>query len=851
MSSRRPSLDPNRPLSPRIRALGPAAGLAAVAATWVLSTASAPPCDPSTDPQCEDATMGHITGRALPAGATAAGARAQAVRRVPEAADALGAVRAAIADRVTSGPAVAKKGARRISVGRANDAVSQPRPNETWRPGEIIVRGTRPVRQAKGAFRDLLVDALKAGLPDTFAGASATLSLCNTETMCLLKLKADGKPLDPLTTRMAAQHLNDTVKDVAYAEVNRVLGIQRVPNDPLFRHQWHYGAMDLERAWDISTGHSDVVAAVIDTGLLAAHPELSGRIVGSADLIDDADVAGDGDGRDSDGEDVGDQACGASCHSHHGSHVAGTMAAATNNASQVAGVAWDGQLLGVRALGRGGGSTFDIVGGVYWAIGSDVDGVPVNPRPADVINMSLGGRGDSQAMNEAIAAAAAQNTIVVVAAGNDAGDAAEYTPANAPDAITVAAVSHTGPSRTQVRRATYSNTGSVVDVAAPGGETGEDVDSDGNPDGVLSTTGNFVTWYQGTSMAAPHVAGVAMLMKDLDPNIGAAAAKARLKEGSSSDVDCTGCGAGVVSAARTLIAMQGGAAGPDLVPAQSTVRAGKDVTSTRIGFKNLGGAAASATLTVAGADASAVQLEQDTLNVPVGGTRLLDVTLDRTGSDEGWADVTAHFADGDASTVRLEWSGKILERVGLVMVGAVRYEGDQVTVERIVETRDVANFDYKLFNLRPGAYRVIALTDDNADGTFADGEGVGFFPDLTTDGLLNVTASATLTGADLTITPAFSADDPTGTGDAPLGAGCRSTADCAAGLLCEAGLPGGYCMADCSADPDSCPAGSACFCYGDDPDCGVARCFATCDAPSDCRESEGYTCDADNTCYVQ
>src|SRR5690606_18049196 len=98
-------------------------------------------------------------------------------------------------------------------------------------------------------------------------------------------------------------------------------------------------------------------------------------------------------------------------------------------------------------------------------------------------------------------------------------DASEFTPANAPGALTVAALSNTGGSRTAPKKASYSNYGSTVDIAAPGGEQAEDADNDGNPDGVLSTVGDSVVFYQGTSMAAPHVAGLAMLMKSLDPNV--------------------------------------------------------------------------------------------------------------------------------------------------------------------------------------------------------------------------------------------------------------------------------------------------------------------------------------------
>ena len=293
-----------------------------------------------------------------------------------------------------------------------------------------------------------------------------------------------------------------------------------VPNDPLYAQQWHYkngaGGINLEPAWDITRG-SGVVVGVIDTGI-TPHSEFAGQLVPGYDFIGDLDTAVDGDGRDADPNDPGDWHDG-ECDifgtpadsSWHGTHVAGTIAALTDNGAGVAGVAPNAKILPLRALGKCGGFLSDIADAITWGSGGTVTGLPANANPAEVLNLSLGGGGAcSVAFQTAIDGAVARGTTVVVAAGNSGGDAAAEQPASCNNVISVSAV---GPSGTL---ASYSNFGPVVDVAAPGG-TGF------NPaaDNVLSALNLGLTtqgtegyaWSAGTSMAAPHVAGVAALIQ--------------------------------------------------------------------------------------------------------------------------------------------------------------------------------------------------------------------------------------------------------------------------------------------------------------------------------------------------
>jgi len=805
-------------------------------------------CDPENNPDCEDPDRGQITGTISVTGAQTAAAtsflpRGTTPALVHEARAMMNAQRTP-----RSAPSAAQLiPAKRFAApttSSANLSPAKPGMVERWRAGQLIVRAREGVR----AQRADLARRLEEHLGD---GTRVRIGLCNTATMCRAWVTdASGQPLDELTTAVTATRLA-RAEVLRWAEVNRVLQILRTPNDDLYPLQWHYGAMRLPAAWDLTTGDPDIVAAVIDTGILTDHPDLDSKIIGGADLISDADVARDGDGRDDDGYDEGDNACGAGCHSHHGSHVAGTMAAETDNAEMVAGVAWQGSLLAVRVLGAGGGDVFDIAGGIYWAVGEDVEGVSRNTNPADVINMSLGGPGESEAINDAVADAVATGALVIVAAGNDDTDASEFTPANAPAAITVAALTNTGESRDRPQKASYSNFGSLVDVAAPGGEQAEDIDGDGHPDGVLSTVGDDVVFYQGTSMAAPHVAGLAMLMKSTDRDVDQETARGLLKETADDDIDCSqGCGTGLVSAVRVLRTMRGESGAPLVVSDPAVTRIGRADLDARVEFENVGDVATAVTLSVGGPDRDRISLSATELTLDPDESVMIEIDIDRGPADTGEATLTATYEGGASTEAQLLWSDDLINVATAVDVGAFRIDGDSITPERLVTTSSVDGWSYKLFNLPPGDYLVIALTDDDNDGSYEDNEGIGVYPLRQEPDLIAVQASATFEGADFVVAPGFEyvEDEAPGTGD--VGAGCAASPDCAGGLYCEPVLTGGYCTKDCSGG-SGCPDGSACFCLGDDGTgmCAYRICLASCVDDGDCRGGEGYVCDADQVCY--
>ncbi|GAA2536152.1 MULTISPECIES: S8 family serine peptidase [Streptomyces] len=354
---------------------------------------------------------------------------------------------------------------------------------------------------------------------------------------------------------------------VAYVVPDRLNKPLATPNDTEYTKQWDLfettAGMRVPGAWDLATG-SGVTVAVIDTGYVA-HSDLAANVVGGYDFISDTAVAVDGNGRDSNPADPGDWYAAGECgqqtgsnSSWHGTHVAGTIAAATNNGKGIAGVAYGAKISPLRVLGKCGGYDSDIIDAITWASGGAVSGVPANPNVAKVINMSLGGGGTcSTATQNAINGAVSRGTTVVVAAGNSNANAANYSPASCNNVITVAATNRSG------SRSYYSNYGTVVDIAAPGGETRTTTSG-----GILSTlnsgtrtpsTENYAH-YQGTSMAAPHIAGLAALMKSANTALTPAQIESAIKSNARAlPGTCSGgCGAGLADAAKTVQAVKGG-----------------------------------------------------------------------------------------------------------------------------------------------------------------------------------------------------------------------------------------------------------------------------------------------------
>lgn len=359
-----------------------------------------------------------------------------------------------------------------------------------------------------------------------------------------------GERLRVFTARgLSSQQLAERLSQqagVEYAVPDRRRRLMATPNDPLYAQggtdgpvagQWYLrpptsverSAIDAAAAWDVTQGRADMVVAVLDTGVRFEHPDLlrasaGGKLLDGYDFIADVGTANDGSARDADASDPGDwtaaDECGsgekAKSSSWHGTEVAGIVGALTHNATGMAGTGWNVLVLPVRVLGKCGGFDSDILAGMRWAAGIAVPGVPDNPSPARVINLSLGGSGAcSAAYRDAVNEITARGTVIVASAGNSAGHAVAE-PANCPGVIGVAGLRHIG------TKVGFSSIGPELSIAAPGGNCVTTSGACLYP--LLTTTnsgaqGPAASGYTngsnisvGTSYSAPLVSGVSALV---------------------------------------------------------------------------------------------------------------------------------------------------------------------------------------------------------------------------------------------------------------------------------------------------------------------------------------------------
>lgn len=433
-----------------------------------------------------------------------------------------------------------------------------------------------------------------------------------------------SKPLTLEQARALVADLKSGDANVEYAEPDRVLSPQMTPTDTYYSQQWHYfestGGIDLPAAWDKATG-AGVVVAVLDSGV-RPHADLAANLLAGYDLIADTKISNDGDGRDPDPSDPGDATTADFCYSGssatnsswHGTHVSGTIAAVTNNGSGVAGVAFGAKVLPVRVLGRCGGYSSDIADGMVWASGGAVLNVPANPTPARVLNLSLGGSGScDNTTQQAINAARSRGAVVVVAAGNSNADASQFTPASCAGVIAVAATARNG------GKASYSNFGSVVSIAAPGGDGSDGILSTWNT-GTTSPGADTYAFGMGTSMATPHVSGVVALMLSVNPALTPDDVLSRLKSSARAfPAACSQCGAGIVDANAAVMAAAGGSTAVTTiseVEPNNSIKAAQAVTVTPV--------------TVNGSMASATDTDYFKLAVPAGGKLVSTLTPNST-----------------------------------------------------------------------------------------------------------------------------------------------------------------------------------------------------------------------------
>lgn len=444
-------------------------------------------------------------------------------------------------------------------------------------------------------------------------------------------------------------------------------------NDPLYSGgagispasgQWYLQAptaavvssVNAEAAWSVTTGRSDIVVAVLDSGVRFQHPDLDGKLLPGHDFISEAATSNDGDGRDSNPTDPGDwitadenassptlAGCGTQDSAWHGTQVAGLVAAATHNGVGMAGIGRHVRVLPVRVLGKCGGYDADIVAGMRWAGGLHVDGVPDNPTPARVINLSLGETGSctvgadptrpgvAKLYLDAIAELRQAGVVVVASAGNDNG--AVNMPANCAGVVAVAGLRHAGD------KSGFSSLGREVTVAAPAGNcvnaTGECVYP------ILSTTNTGTTGPecstytngstrigQGTSFSAPLVAGTVALMLSAQPALTPARVTELLQ-----------------ATARPFPARPAGATAPACSPDTSVLQIECHCTTSTCGAGMLDAGAA---VRAAAAGTLVARLGDGSSHIPLNGSTLLDARGSSTATGRVLTGYQWRLTDGSA-----------------------------------------------------------------------------------------------------------------------------------------------------------------------------------------------------------
>jgi serine protease len=611
-------------------------------------------------------------------------------------------------------------------------------------PGEAIIK-TR--RQQLAAAANTAPPAL-SGLSHQQSQQRAALISFDSEPANAASTNQSSLSSMLRENNRSVLHTLDTIKqlnrraDVEYAEPNYRVKAQRSPNDAFYNFQWHYPQINLPQAWDITTGSpasGSVVVAVVDTGVILDHVDLLGQLVNGYDFIRSTATSNDGDGIDNDPTDTGD-GDGNKPNSWHGTHVAGTIAAASDNAIGVAGVSWGAKVMPIRVLGKGGGSSYDVVQGVRYAAGLNNDSGGFPAQAASIINLSLGGSGFSQSTQNLYTQLYNSGIIVVAAAGNES-TATPSFPASYDNVISVSATDLNN------GLAPYSNFGSFIDIAAPGGDASKDRNGDGYNDGVLSTLFDEETnresyaFYEGTSMATPHVAGVAALMKAVYPALSASEFTGSLQNGElTNDLGTAGrddsFGYGIIDALKAVQQAQlmaGGTAEGSVTASPNRVNFGRNESNRSLNLTPAGQNPPAVTNVSSPATTTWLSIDASNTNADGTGEYLLSADRSQLSNDAIYSDVITFTLDNGKELevpVSIEVaSGDLITAdsgyLFLLLLDADTYEFiEQVNVD-IVD----GVYQYRFNNIPFGEYVLIGGSDVDNDFIICSiGESCGNYP---------------------------------------------------------------------------------------------------------------------------
>lgn len=540
--------------------------------------------------------------------------------------------------------------------------------------------------------------------------------------------------------------------DVEYAQPNYIYQSLATPNDNSYSKQWGLNQINAPLAWDISTGErsggGNVIVAVLDTGVLINHPDIQGQLVPGYDFINDVADAADGNGLDNNPNDPGNPSQPGTA-SFHGTHVAGIVAAASNNQLGVAGTSWQAKVMPVRVLGKtGAGSSYSLINGMRYAAGLANDSGQLPTQAADIINMSLGSTFDAAnapAEISVINQIYAKNIMLVAAAGNS-NTAIPFYPASFDHVISVSSTNFSQ------QLSHFSNFGSTIDVAAPGGSSLRDDNNDGQADfiinlGATDATGSIqygLTGKVGTSMSAPHVAGVLALMKAVYPALTAAQVNNLLSNGVlTTDIGPAGkdnsFGYGRIDALKAVKEAQKLANGGQLPPQPTQLIADPQsllagqADEVNITIKNVGGK--SPTLSVSSSE-DWLTLEAignaDTA-LSNNATLTYKAKINREGLGLGFYNATIRAtADGDdnPAAVNIEVfmqvgnfsiDGELTQQYVLLIGGE-----ESKVLKTVAAGRDGS---FVIPDVAPGKYQLVAGSDIDVDNKLClTAETCGFYP---------------------------------------------------------------------------------------------------------------------------